>query len=682
MKDYKLGVLFVHGIGTQSARETLVRWGDVLLNVIARAAATPGKVIPIVGRASGGDRSGDNPAEVLVDIHYGDQSEKWLLAEGWWAGSFPAPTYSELVSWCVRAAPWSIALHIAQRYWQTDPGASGRAKLIAYTTAIFKLIAAMALAPVFIALLALALLLGLLPIPHLRSLIISTQTTLIGTVGESLAFVESPLRAAFIRSRIVDALERLKARCERTVIVAHSQGAAAVLDALGGITQAREREEPTDPELSTGSPIPDALVTFGSGVNQLVSLKVLAAGLPNGSNPAVAASLAITVAIIPMLYFSFRSGPTDVRSLGEAAALLLGIMIFTRLLIGGVEWLFDKLTKWGLLAERKKAGYDYRKLWILGPIGLVGFIAYLIYYERLPADIAYPMGVLVNALIFFWLSLKVILSPANKDAVTKPVRNPRGLPRWLDLYSSADPVPSGPTRISEMISSQTSSVPVWNRGSILSDHTTYWENLDGFVLRVVQVCAATAESPWQDKLLPATRMNWVDRRAAWRVRFLQWTLRINIVFWSAFTIIWVRHGAIAALPFEIPSWSPAWALTAGRFAELGLFFVLCAWATAGLLRWSWTRWVRAEQELILAHKNPSNNSLWNISLPLYGMGIVITALLMLASALLLKFEPRELLTPELFGLPVFLNMGGYFFAAIVPRLMPVPDPTDTPDQNV
>jgi hypothetical protein len=201
MKDYKLGVLFVHGIGTQPARETLVRWGDVLLNVIARATATPGKVIPIVGRASGGDRSGDNPAEVPVDIHCGDQTEKWLLAEGWWAGSFPAPTYSELVSWCVRAVPWSFALHIAQRYWQTDPGASRSAKLIAYTTAILQLISAMAFAPVFITLLALALLLGLLPIPQLRSLIISTQTALIGTIGESLAFVESPLRAAFILGR-------------------------------------------------------------------------------------------------------------------------------------------------------------------------------------------------------------------------------------------------------------------------------------------------------------------------------------------------------------------------------------------------------------------------------------------------------------------------------------------------
>ena len=679
MKEFKLGVLFVHGIGTQPARETLVRWGDVLLKVIARATATPGQIISIVGRASGGDPFGDNPAEVPVDIHYGGQTEKWLLAEGWWAGSFPGPTYSELVSWCVRAIPWSIALHIAQRYWQTDPGASGRAKLIAYTTAICQFIGAMAFAPVFVTLLALSLVLGLLPIPQLRSLIVSTQTTLIGTVGESLAFVESPLRVAFIRGRILDALERLKARCESTIIVAHSQGAAAVLDALGGITQAPDHEEPTGTEPSAGSLVPDALVTFGSGVNQLVSLKVLGAGLPHGSNPAVVASGAITVTIVfaTFIYFSLRLGRTNVWSLGEAAAALLGLMIGTLLLKSGVDVLFRKLTEWRVLAERKTAGFDYRKLWIVGPAALVAFNVYMTYTDKLPV---YPTGALVLALFFLGLSLREILSPAYKDAVTKPVRKPPGLARWVDLYSSADPVPNGPTRIAETLSAQTSSVKVWNRGSILSDHTTYWENLDGFVLRVARVCAGTAESPWRDKLLPATRMSWVDRRAAWRVSFLQWTRWINVLFWVfAFTIIWLRHGAGTPLLFELPSWSPVWTITAERFVEIALFFVLCTWGTAGLLRWPWTRWVRAEQEQILAHRNPPNSP-WNVSWPLYGIGVVITALLMLALALLLGFEsrPGELLTPELIGLPVFLNVGGFFFAILAVWLKPGPPAPEMP----
>ena len=105
---------------------------------------------------------------------------------------------------------------------------------------------------------------------------LTTQTMLVGTVGDSLAFVESPLRAALIRARILEGLERLKGRCERTVIVAHSQGAAATLDALGGILDHDETVECLAPPPE--GPVPDALVTFGSGVNQLVSLKVLSAG--------------------------------------------------------------------------------------------------------------------------------------------------------------------------------------------------------------------------------------------------------------------------------------------------------------------------------------------------------------------------------------------------------------------
>ena len=52
---------------------------------------------------------------------------------------------------------------------------------------------------------------GPVPIPELRSLILATQTTLIGTIGDSLAFVESPLRAALIRGRILEGSRDLKA---------------------------------------------------------------------------------------------------------------------------------------------------------------------------------------------------------------------------------------------------------------------------------------------------------------------------------------------------------------------------------------------------------------------------------------------------------------------------------------
>src|SRR5687768_15014930 len=99
-KRFRLGVLLVHGIGTQPPSETLVRWGDVLLNTICRA--TKNQVKAMIERARPGN-SGDQPAEVEILIHADGKEERWLLAEGWWAGSFPAPSYRELVSWSVRA---------------------------------------------------------------------------------------------------------------------------------------------------------------------------------------------------------------------------------------------------------------------------------------------------------------------------------------------------------------------------------------------------------------------------------------------------------------------------------------------------------------------------------------------------------------------------------------------------
>ena len=48
-----------------------------------------------------------------------------------------------------------------------------------------------------------------------------------------------------------------------------------MFDALGGIPQAPDHDKnPTSPAPPAGGPVPDTLVTFGSGVNQLASLQV------------------------------------------------------------------------------------------------------------------------------------------------------------------------------------------------------------------------------------------------------------------------------------------------------------------------------------------------------------------------------------------------------------------------
>jgi hypothetical protein len=630
VKEFRLGVLFVHGIGTQPPRDTLVRWGDVLLKVIGRATEEePGRTIPTVTRADAGDRSGDKPAEVAVEFRRNneDQREKWLLAEGWWADSFPAPTYSELVSWSFRAVPWSIALHVAQRYWQTNPTASKGEWLWAGVKAVTQLLGYLALTPVFMMIPALTLVLGLLPIPQLRSLILTTQTMLIGSVGDSLAFVESPLRAALIRGRVLEGLERLTNRCERTVIVAHSRGAAATLDALGGILANDESES-----LSTSAPtvVPDALVTFGSGVNQLVSLRVLLAGRleqKTGNNPAFAA-VTSTLGMIVLMVFIFVSIRSESASIPQLMKAFIFLTVFW-----GSGWLIN----WA--ASKLPAAEKIQKRAALFIIAAVGALVY--YFSK---DLISPLWDIRTGNVMFLtlvvlnlvFSIKTILSLDTRAAVTKPVQHPPGLLRWMDLYSSADPVPNGPTTI-EGTSAEVTSVRVWNRGSMLSDHVTYWKNLDGFVLRVARMCAETAESPWLNKLPPPTLSDWLDRRAAWRVRLLRLTVWGNRAFWAfVLYLLWTRYGASVPLPFSFPVWFWDWGPAVARFGTVTALVALAAWVAAAALRCRWSAWVRADQDALLA-RNTARVVKWPHD-PLSGLGTVISVLGAFGFALALRLE--------------------------------------------
>jgi len=639
-KRFRLGILLVHGIGTQPPRDTLVRWGDVLLKTIRRA--TKNQVIAMVERGRPGDGSGGQPAEVEMRICADGKDEHWLLAECWWAGSFPAPSYGELVSWSVRAVPWSIAIHIAQRYWDENSRKTGTAKLIALVRALVQLLLALALAPVFIFLLALALVLGLLPIPQLRTVILSAQSTLTVTVGDSLAFVESPVRAAFIMTRILEGLERLKETCDHTLIVAHSQGAAVVLNALGGIMESEDKtDSDARQEPLPARPVPDTLLTFGSGINQLASLKRLSAGLPkkvdsdpvntpgridgrrtrkldfNPVNVAVVALL-VTMVLFGWLYTEVYYQHTTVTSILLAAAGFIGLMVIAGLLmsilLNTVTWLRSKQAK-----KQNEKREDWL-IWATVAVLSITIVSAVIYARTLELPIT-SVSYLFVALLFLTGSLKAILSDEMKQVVTEGVRKPPGLARWIDLYASADPVPNGETRVDDK--AKLTSVQIWNLGSLLSDHTSYWDNVDGFVLRVARECAQTAKCEWQEQL-PRDTLD-VDRRAAWRVGFLRLAWWGNALAWLVAFVLLLRKGYAQSMPllFDLPTWLPPPALIAVRFALLAAAVAVVAWATFYIQCWFWTLWGRAEQAKVLTGTPPAGRP-WA---PLIGMGLVFVMVL-------------------------------------------------------
>jgi hypothetical protein len=86
---------------------------------------------------------------------------------------------------------------------------------------------------------------------------------------------------------------------------------------------------------------------------------------------------------------------------------------------------------------------------------------------------AAPVMMLAAAVVEAWRASKKAVDD-SASATLKPIE-------WLDFYSSKDPVPNGPLRESEPASLFTS-VEVANRGSVVSDHTSYWDNRDEFVL--------------------------------------------------------------------------------------------------------------------------------------------------------------------------------------------------------
>jgi hypothetical protein len=633
--EYRLGVLLVHGIGTQPCGDTLVRWGDILLKTICNA--TRNRVQTHVGRAGrDGEGTHDAPMTAEVRLQSSSKTEKWLVADGWWADVFLPPNYQELVSWSVRALPWAIAIHIAQRFWNAPKHKNRAAKFVYNAFAILQLLAGLALAPICVLLLVLTLAVGLLPIPQLRSLILAAQGTLVSTVGDCLAFVESPVRAALIRTRILNRLNWLKQRCECTIIIAHSQGAAIVLDALGAIRDeslpedslALKRDAPSDEQQheekhQEQASMPDTLVTFGAGTNQLTSLKRLSGGVPLFSkldgNPVIYAMsglLGFGGILAWLIVAAFLHQTTVIKIFVALAGVVVSVVVFGLVMLALMKFI-DWIGKcWPAVKKHEE--------WI--PVLIITSLICVIVPLVRRSDI--PMGPV--SLIFFTvvaliLGIKTILSQELRSAITM-VTVPPQLTRWYDLYASADPVPNGPTRLhTESETCEFKSDRIFNLGSFFADHTAYWDNLDGFVLRAAKACAETAESFWKEELPPESSK--ANERAEWRVGCLRLARYAIYLSWLVAAVhLWPLHGTAIPLPFELPAWLAPLAIPTLRLVIFAGAIAAAAWLSVRVVQLFWQRWVRSEQQLLFARQAIGDREfLW-----LFGFGYLIWFFILLA----------------------------------------------------
>ena len=118
------------------------------------------------------------------------------------------------------------------------------------------------------------------------------------------------------------------------------------------------------------------------------------------------------------------------------------------------------------------------------------------------------------------VAVAVVIGLRRKPAEIDPLMRTDGDPlTWLDYYASADPVPNG--RLFQDPPDGVEEIEVWNRASVLTDHTTYVKSRDDFVSCLAHRLAALLTG----FNLPEQSLD-VLRHARWRGWWRIWWLAI------------------------------------------------------------------------------------------------------------------------------------------------------------
>ena len=522
-----LGILFVHGIGEQKKSETLIAFGEPIihwLNSWIRGADSNSETDPVIIvdsiLNSGADK--DEPSYSRLRIESANNVDDWLIAESWWAESFTAPTYRDLLNWAMIVLPFTVATHFYRRVRlavkNEDEGArrlSRKEKIFQCFLEVIMAIFFVAILPIIGMMVVLVLALGVLPIPKLRAWMLAAQSKLLGTVGDSYILLGSEIRRGAMVSRVVRDIEWLNQRCKEVVLVAHSQGAAISLEALQVF-----------PRDITGKPV-NMFITLGAGIRKLKYLKNVSIGQTIG-----AWAISLSIIVFSLLLWDVVNWLWEGPPSGEALAVK---MHFTSTEVLGVNL-------------REVLGIDFFYAWWVFPVAIgvvmtiVGSIIVMIATRKIFSIeniiitfvlfITFTLFITIIQLVklasgglFFILYLLLITAYlywiGKKDSGIDKSLDPGYSIPWFDFYASSDPIPNGPM-LDNKNRSVVNSEPVENLSSYIGDHTSYWRNVDQFVSAVMRCIKNTLNT--NSVTITETDTKILDRacvRRRWRMKWLR-----------------------------------------------------------------------------------------------------------------------------------------------------------------
>ena len=566
-KPYKLGILFVHGMGQQERGDTITQMGDALTEWLRRwlgndrfslrDATLRGQETAAAGTTSP-SASGRANATVVLTRRKDDPEpgDKWLLAESWWADAFRQATLGELVAWAIGVGPWLIASQAAGLEHRLRRGKRSRAGWLIDEAVFGILVIIAALVAALITPLALALLLfSLIPIPVVSGFVQGLARNLAGSFGDLLVFVRSPVRFAAMAERVRQDIEWLDRNCDRIMVVAHSQGSAVAWQAIRRTAQRPEAERA---QIAM-------FFTFGQAFRKLKSLHRLHTRVGG-----------------------FRQFMFAVLATASTAFLLLaaamGIVV--------VGTLID-------------VGGDIGKLWDEAWQAVVAVVASFMtvgLFQLVLAKYADANDVKAQELI--------VNDVAEVRAALPGIR-------WVDLWASADPAPNGPLFTDEV--DGVDSYRIRNLASTALDHSVYWSNMTEFVSAVAFAAASlTPSGPLGSDPIPP-----VLRKAA-GVREIRVTAlscaRVAVLAASVASLVALRGdlpdigiavtGFLARLPL-VGGWFVAWGATA-LGAVGAIVIAIVAFTVWWVLLSAWHAVIRTDEARFFGRSDQKTWTVWAV----------------------------------------------------------------------
>ena len=288
-----VGVVFVHGVGSQEESATLREFAPPLLDWLAewhrtRSGTVAAPFAVVESHLSyGDDLRGPARLRLRVPAYVRDPQHRWpertwVLAEAWWATRLRAPDFLAMLDWSWRMlwrAAGRLAVEMLDRAWLTlarltgrsvrgrkpahsDPGAVGAliellsTLLFAVTYIAGGLLGYVVLIPLFV--------IAQVPIEAWQRFVLArlARPFLVENVGDFRTYLEDDVQALHIRRQVFEVVDWLAREegCAQICVVAHSHGAVVAFDAV------------TAPDLPHAERV-RKLITLGGALNKAWELE-------------------------------------------------------------------------------------------------------------------------------------------------------------------------------------------------------------------------------------------------------------------------------------------------------------------------------------------------------------------------------------------------------------------------